>query len=100
MNNDEQKLSELMRAARPSPSLPPRFGENVWRRIEDTEAPVKSPTWLDTLVAFILRPRFAYAATVVLLISGILLGVHQGSQTARQEAMARYLVSVAPNSLR
>ena len=96
----DAKLCEILRAARPSPSLPPRFQENVWRRIEDSEAPVKSGSWLDALIALVLRPRFAYATVATLMLAGILLGTYQGTQNARQNEQARYLAAVAPNSLR
>jgi len=102
-NPADEKLGALLRASRTSPALPPRFQENVWRRIEDAEAPVKSGeviTWLDALVALLLRPRFAYATVAALMLGGILLGAHSGAQTARHDAEARYVASVAPNSLR
>lgn len=103
MNLDDVKLSELLRQARFSPSLPPRFQENVWHRIEHTEAPATATcrlAWLDTLAALVLRPRFAYATVATLMVAGILLGTHQGAQTAKQDAQARYVALVAPNSLR
>jgi len=84
----DDKLREVLRAVRPLPSLPPRFQENVWRRIEDSEAPVKS------------GPRFAYATIATLMLAGVLLGTYRGAQTARQTEQARYLAAVAPDSLR
>ena len=102
-NFDDVKLSALLREARVSPSLPPRFQENVWRRIEHTEAPDPAAgriAWLDTLAALVLRPRFAYATVATLMLAGILLGTHQGAQAAKQDAQARYVALVAPNSLR
>ena len=102
-NSDNAKLSELLRQARVSPSLPPRFQENVWRRIEHAEAPAHTTgriAWLDTLAALVLRPRFAYATVATLMLVGILLGTHQGAQAAKQDAQARYVALVAPNSLR
>ena len=97
----DEKLGTLLREARTSPALPPRFQENVWRRIEDADAPAISPvSWLESLVALVLRPRFAYAAVAALMLGGILLGAHSGSQTARLGAEARYVASVAPDSLR
>ena len=96
----DAKFSAVLRTARPSPSLPPRFQENVWRRIEDAEAPAKSNSWLDAFAALVLRPRFAYATVATLMVAGVLLGTYQGTQAARQDAQARYLASVAPNSLR
>ncbi len=99
MNPDDTKFSKVLRAASPSPSLPPRFQENVWRRIEDAEAPA-SGSWLEALVALILRPRFAYATVAALMFAGILLGAYSGAQTARHDAETRYVESVAPSPLR
>jgi hypothetical protein len=99
----DAKLSTLLRESRISPALPPRFQENVWRRIEGAEAPVTSApdlSWLDALAALVLRPRFAYATVAALVMVGALLGVHQGAQRAKQDAQAQYVAMVAPNALR
>jgi hypothetical protein len=100
MNSDDNKLQELLRASRAAPALPPRFQQNVWRRIEDAEAPAKPATWLDVLAALILRPRFALATAVVLVVSGVFAGTVEGRQTARHDAQMNYLASVAPHSVR
>jgi len=100
MNPDDTKLREVLRAARPSPALPPRFKENVWRRIEDAEAPVKSESWLDALATLVLRPRFALATAAALIVVGALLGVREGNLAANQTAQEQYLAAVAPTSLR
>ena len=100
MKSSDAKLNVLLRESRLSPSLPPRFQENVWRRIENAEAPVKAESWLDALAALILRPRFAFTTAAMLLFAGALLGTHEGTQSARHDAQARYLAAVAPNSLR
>jgi len=100
-NLADEKLSALLRESRLSPLLPPRFQDNVWRRIDDAEAPAKSSvTWLEAFVALILRPRFAYATLAALMLAGISLGAYSGAQSARHEAEARYVASVAPNPLR
>ncbi|MGA3142045.1 MAG: hypothetical protein ABSF10_03250 [Verrucomicrobiota bacterium] len=99
----DTKLGALLRESRISPALPPRFQEGVWRRIEEAAAPVKATggiAWLDALAALVLRPRFALATATVLIVAGALLGVREGSQMAKQDAQARYLAVVAPNSLR
>ena len=99
----DAKLSTLLRASRVTPTLPPRFQEGVWRRIEEAAAPAKVTggiAWLDALVTLVLRPRFALATATVLIVAGALLGVRNGSQMAHQDAQARYLAAVAPNSLR
>lgn len=103
MNLDDAKLSKLLRQTRVSPLLPPRFQENVWRRIEHAKAPIHATgriAWLDALAALVLQPRFAYATVATLMLAGILLGTHQGAQAAKQDAQARYVALVAPNSLR
>lgn len=101
-NLDDAKLTSLLRESRVTPPLPPRFQENVWRRIADAEAgkTADSPGWLEAAIAFVLRPRLAFATVAALVVAGALIGVHDGSQLARRDAQARYLASVAPNSLR
>jgi hypothetical protein len=94
------KLSALLRQGRVSPALPPRFQENVWQRIEANAVPAKADSWLDALAVLMLRPRFAYATVVALVLAGSLLGVHQGARVAKQDAQARYVAMVAPNALR
>ena len=100
MNPDDTKLGALLRESRVFPALPPRFQENVWRRIEANAVPTKASSWLEALAALMLRPRFAYATVTALVLAGALLGVHQGAQLAKQEAQARYVAMVAPNALR
>jgi hypothetical protein len=103
INPNEARLGALLRESRVSPALPPRFQEGVWRRIEEAAAPVKAVggiTWLDALAALVLRPRLALATAAVLIVAGALLGVRNGNQMAHQDAQARYLAVVAPNSLR
>jgi hypothetical protein len=99
INPDDMKLSALLRQSRPSPSLPLRFQENVWRRIEDSEASVKSDAWLDALAALVLRPRFALIAAAVLVMAGALLGVREGDRTAQIDAQAQYMTAVAPPAM-
>ena len=100
MNTDEIKLSALLRVVRPEPELPPRFQQNVWRRIEDAEAPAPAGSWLDALAVLILRPRFALATASILLLAGILAGTVEGHQLAHHDARMNYLASVAPHAAR
>ena len=101
LDANDAKLSALLRQSRPAPSLPPRFQEGVWRRIEESEAPAAvQHSWLDALALKILRPRFALAAAIVLILTGSLTGAREGRQAARANAQGRYVASVAPNSLR
>ena len=96
----DEKLGALLRGSRTFPALPPRFQQNVWRRIEDAEAPVRSESWLDALSALILRPRFALAAAAALVLVGSLAGALEGRQVARHDAQMNYLESVAPQTVR
>ena len=98
--NEDAKLAGLLRAARSSPSLPPRFEQNVWRRIESADAPDAPVSWLDLLAGLILRPRLAVATVAVLMLAGIMLGTIEGAKVVRQDLQARYVASVAPASLR
>jgi hypothetical protein len=100
---NDAKLGTLLRASRAGPALPPRFQEGVWRRIEESDAPAPASggfAWLDALAALVLRPRFALAAATVMIVAGATLGLREGNQAAHQDALARYLAVVAPNSLR
>src|SRR5579862_4851938 len=99
-NPNDAEISALLRESRESPPLPPRFRENVWRRIEDAAAPATTGSWLEALAALILRPRFAYAAAAALIFAGALLGGYSGTQSAKQAEQARYVAYIAPNPLR
>ncbi len=97
---DDARLSGLLREARVTTPLPPRFQQNVWRRIEDAEAPAQSVSWLDALAALILRPRFALAFATALVLVGVFMGAAEGRQVARHDAQMNYIASVAPHSAR
>jgi len=96
----DPRLSALLREARPSPAPPPRFQQNVWRRIEDADVPPVSESWLETLAGVILRPKFAIAAAAIMLLAGVLAGTVEGQQLARHDAQMNYLASVDPQSSR
>jgi len=100
MKTDDPKLSALLNEARVNPALPPLFQQNVWRRIEDAAAPVRSDSWLDALATLILRPRFAVAAAAALLLAGVFAGTLEGRQLAKHDAQVNYLASVAPHAVR
>lgn len=86
-------LGQLLRDARPAPGLPPRFQENVWRRIERNEAPA-AVTWVEALAALVLKPRLVIAAVCALALAGVLLGAWDGSARVRDLAQMRYVESV------
>jgi len=100
---DDAQLRALLRESPPSPSLPPRFQESVWQRVEHDETRAETParaTWLEVLANWTLRPRLALASIATVLIAGLLLGALSGVNLARQDAQTRYLAAVAPNALR
>jgi hypothetical protein len=102
LNPEDEKLGRLLRESRTAPPLPPRFQDNVWRRIEGAKSPraLKSPAWLEVLAVWVLRPRLALAGVTALILAGAFLGARDGTQLARRDAQAHYLAAVAPNSLR
>ena len=101
-NSEDAKLRDLLRQSRVAPALPPRFQEGVWRRIESAEAAkgADRSNWLDALVQWILRPKLVLVGMAVLMLAGGLMGVREGLQSARHDAQARYVASVAPKVLR
>src|SRR5215471_15279402 len=64
------RLTALLRATRPAPALPPRFQENVWRRIEQGPQPLPVVNWLEWLASLVLQPRFALATVCALVVLG------------------------------
>lgn len=89
------KLNSLLRESRPAPGLPPRFQENVWRRIEQKHAEATAPSWVESLAALVLKPRFALASVCGLVVAGALLGSLNGTAHARHDAQERYVSAVA-----
>lgn len=100
-SSEETKLRNLLRDARPAAELPPRFQENVWRRIEQAETSrvADAGNWLGVVAGWLVRPRLAFAVATMLVVVGVGLGLNNGAQQARSEAQARYLAAVAPNAL-
>lgn len=103
-NENDASLRALLKEWKPEASLPPRFQEQVWRRIESAEA-TPAPTvtlaqlfgnWLATKLP---RPALATAYLGVLLLIGASAGWSQARQeTARVtgELSARYAQAVDP----
>ena len=103
-NENDTSLRALLQEWKPEAPLPPRFQEQVWRRIERAEAapvPSVSPAtvfanWLTNLLP---RPALATAYVAVLLVIGASVGWSQARQeTARvtSELSARYAQAVDP----
>jgi type VI protein secretion system component VasK len=98
----DEKLSELLREWRPKMSLPPRFQERVWRRIERTEANAQltfRQVVTHRVEAAFNRPSLAVSYVAVLLFVGLISGYWQAQgQSARAQAKLRtaYVQSVDP----
>ena len=99
-NSEDSVLKAHLRDSRPAAPLPPRFRENVWRRIEAAESASTGYGLLQQLAALVLRPRLALATGAVLIVAGALLGVQAGNQVSHRDAQVRYVATVAPNILR
>jgi|ERR1043166_8684011 hypothetical protein len=82
--------------------LPPRFQEQVWRRIERsaTDTPIRLwPTLLNWLRGTVMHPVVGYAYAVVLLALGVTVGLLQAQrENTRLDDLARtrYVQSVDP----
>lgn len=103
-NGDEAPLKALLQEWQPKPSLPPRFQEQVWRRIERAEtSPAPTATLAQLFAAWLAnklpRPALATAYVMALLVVGATVGWSQARQeTARvtTELGARYAQAVDP----
>jgi hypothetical protein len=99
-----ERLDEVLRQWTVDTPLPPRFEEQVWRRIAkaETKPHPASSFWawlLHFAEANLPRPKFAYSYIAILL----LLGIAGGAWAAQREADrldsalgSRYLQSIDP----
>lgn len=100
--DSDERLRAVLRAWVVDTPLPPRFQDQVWKRIARAEAPSESSFWmgLARLVEVVLpRPKIAFSYLAVLLV----LGVTAGSVTAQIKnshldatLRARYVQAVNP----
>ena len=105
-NKDPEAVSRVLREWKVTSPLPPRFAENVWRRIEQAEPaawPASIPTlWAAVrvwLAAMLPRPAFAISYVSVLLIAGLFAGYWHARMetTSWDKALAsRYVEAVDP----
>lgn len=99
---NDQPLNDVLAQWKVETSLPPRFQELVWRRIDEAEArrPERSLTtllhWIDSAFR---RPTLALSYVTVLLFVGLGAGYLQAqNKTAQAESkwQALYVQSVDP----
>jgi hypothetical protein len=100
-SNNDESLRPLLKEWRVNASLPPRFQEDVWRRIERQQA-ASTTLWhlaRHRLEAAFARPAVAVSYVTALIAMGLVLGAKQGQQqSARAEVRleARYVQSIDP----
>lgn len=98
----DERLRALLRSWVVDAPLPPRFQEQVWRRIERAELRPESPIWavILRLVEVVLpRPKVAFAYVSVLLALGITAGAWAAQvKTNHTETSlgSRYVQSIDP----
>jgi len=101
-HDDDQSLRRVLRHWTVDTPLPPRFQEQVWRRIARAETqPVPSPwAWLSRWVEGLLpRPKFAFSYVAALLVLGVAAGSLAAQATTRRlnaDLGMRYVQSLDP----
>ena len=101
MKENQTTLERVIQEWRVTTPLPPRFQEQVWKRIEHAEVPGISVVdavraWFTMAFA---RPAFAVAYVSVLLVTGLAFGFWQASHKAARwdrQLEARYVQSIDP----
>src|SRR5450759_4472875 len=95
--NEDPQLRSVLRQWQVNETLPPRFQERVWKRIEAAELPVReTKSWF---AALFLRPAFATVAATLLLLAGFTTGYLRANHDAARmdEQLAhRYVFSMNP----
>lgn len=97
-----ESLGRVLREWKVTAELPPRFQNEVWRRIALSEVRRTSWSWTDFLHSIetaLLRPAVAISYVTILLLVGVSVGVVEARHaSARMDAtlQARYLHSVNP----
>ncbi len=100
-NHDESDLGRLLHEWKVEASLPPRFSEDVWRRVASEDIPAMNPLalWRQWIASLVSRPAFALSYTAILLSAGLLAGVWQAQATtqhASETLSVRYVQMLDP----
>ncbi len=99
---DDEHLDRLLGQWTVDAGLPPRFQEQVWKRIERAEAqPAPTPwaplsRWLEGVLP---RPKFAFSYVAILVAVGVLAGsLAAQARTSRLESdlSLRYVRALDP----
>ena len=98
---EDEDLRTTLRDWKVDSALPPRFQEQVWRRIEQN-APIQQDGWQlirAWAARMFVRPSFALSYATILLFAGLLAGFWQGhaeEQRENQMLRTRYVQMVDP----
>ncbi len=99
---ESRGLGRVMRAWRVETPLPPRFQQEVWRRIERAESQTQPSFWgwlAGLLEVHLLRPQFALSYVAALVVLGVAAGALMAQATTRRvnaDLGARYVQSLDP----
>jgi hypothetical protein len=105
MQDETQKnksLSKLLRSTKQTASVPPRFQEAVWNRIECGQTQRRQTVWQSIAVwieSSFRQPALAVAYVAVLLFAGIGAGYWHAEDRQAQtqsEMRTRYVQAVDP----
>ena len=101
--NSDRLLDQALRAWEVKEGhLPPRFGEQVWRRIERIEFQGPATLWNQFVAALnnaLTRPSLALSYVTLLLLTGLLAGYLQARVERAQTAeilSSRYVQMIDP----
>jgi hypothetical protein len=93
-------LSNVLGQWKIDATLPPRFQENVWRRISQKEAPAGTrPSFMGWIETAFKRPALVTSYVTVLLFIGLTTGYLRGhDKTMREQSQERtlYVQSIDP----
>jgi hypothetical protein len=99
---EEPRLREVLTAWKVDATLPPRFQERVWQRLERRTAQSPASAWaqlVNEIGLALARPRLAVSYVTALLAVGLLAGFWQ-AQSAKARAgenlSARYVQLLDP----
>ena len=101
-NGQNEPLSKALKEWRTNIPVPPRFQEEVWRRIELAQAPTATSVgarvahWIGTMLP---RPALAASYVAVLVAIGVTVGwaqAHQNSARIKDELGQRYVRVLDP----
>ena len=98
----DEALSQVLHQWKVDAPLPPRFQDQVWRRIERSESQLQVPAWVPLwhrLTSALARPSLAVSYVTLLMLVGLLAGYWQvrSARAQTDENMgARYVQLVAP----